>query len=912
MEITKIKAIHGPGIFHNRPVIISRLNLKNLAETGTHQIPDFVSRLLSLFPGMVEHTCSPGYRGGFIERLNRGTYLAHVTEHVAIELSELAGIGVTYGKTVYAGSPGLYDVVTCFENEEGMMACHRLAVEVVSKLLEGQLFELASSLSVIKSTVARTKMGPSTQAIYDAAVDRGIPCRRVSENSLLRLGYGKNIRHVQAAVTDRTSNIAVELVQDKSLTKNILIAGGVPVPAGSLVYSITELLDGLSEIKFPIAIKPYDGHHGEGVCLNVNSIQEATFAFQLARKFSDGILIEEMCPGKDYRVLMVDGKMVAAAERIPPFVTGDNVSTIGKLIEVLNEDSRRVEGHGGALTKIEIDEMLLKTLQKQNQSLEIIPKFDEKIYLRENANLSGGGTARDVTDDVHPSVKAMCERATCLVGLDICGVDLIHSDISKPVEDGAKVIEVNAGPGLRMHLAPNEGMPRQVGKDIVRMLYPKGDSSSSRIPIVGVTGTNGKTSSVRMLAKVLSAKFDCVGMTSSDGVWIGDHKIDHGDTSGPLSAAKVLNDPQVDCAVLELARGGIMRGGLAYDWSDIGIITNIRPDHIGQDGIEDMEDLVRIKSLVVERVRLGGTIVLNADDKNAMSLLAHRSVTNLKRNIMLYSVKDANLSIHRHLHSAQDACWVEEGIVHCSVSGKLETLGQVSDLPVTMGGLAEFQISNSLAVICGAVGLGMRPQEVFEKLKTFNPAQENIGRLNIYVVRENYVVLDYGHNPDAFVAIGKMLENYRFYKTTAVVGLPGDRRDELLEQGVRSFAPYFDKVIIKEDQDLRGRKVGEIPLLMASIIEREFPHIECQVIPREDVAIELALSTMQQKEIVVIFYDQLETSLKIIRNFDPTPVHFIPHMPGPVKQPGINQTSAYAAKDNTSSSGQVFNSIGYK
>ncbi len=874
MEVIYSKTIHGPNVFHNKSVVITRIDLHEYNDICSDERPEFTKKLVLNLPGLHEHTCSPGYKGGFIERLQRGTYLAHIIEHVALELSELAGIGVSYGKTTYAGATGKYDIVTRFLNEEGMKLCHQYAIEFVKKTLHDQEFNLISAVEEIKQTVARTKMGPSTQAIYDAACEVGIPCRRVSEHSLLRLGYGKNIRYVQAAVTDRTSNIAVELVQDKDLTKELLKSAGIPVPEGCLVRSSEEMAECVKSIQYPMVIKPYDGHHGQGVSLNLVNEQQALRAFELAYTFSNTILVEEMCQGRDYRVLVIDGKMVAAAERVPPFIIGDGVSTIEMLIAQLNDDPLRGEGHESILTKVTIDEALLQTLEKQQFLLTSILSENQKIFLRENANLSVGGTAKDVTDQVHPTVKFMCERIARLVGLDICGIDIIHPDIAKPATEGAKVIEVNAGPGLRMHLAPSEGLPRPVGKEIVKMLYK--NPEESRIPIVSVTGTNGKTSTVRMLSKIMSSRYKNVGMTSSDGIWIGDQKIDSGDTSGPVSAAKVLNDPHVDCAVLEVARGGLFRGGLAYDWSDVGIITNIRADHIGQDGVEDMEDLIRIKSLVVERVRENGTIILNADDENASNLLTNKVVTKLKRNIILYSVEATNEIVLRHLQEGHQACWVEDGIIYFRNENKLEGLGSVHDLPVTMGGLAEFQISNALAALCGSIAAGIKPARAFQVLQNFNPIYENIGRINLYRIRDNFVILDYGHNPDAFVAIGKMLSPYKSYKKTAIVSLPGDRTDDLLKESARKFAGCFDRVVVKEDHHLRGRTSGEVPGLIEKLIKSEYESTKCEVILDEAQAIENTLNKISINEIVVIFYDHLEIALQSIRSFDPEPVLRIP------------------------------------
>jgi cyanophycin synthetase len=610
MQIVKIRTVNGPNIFHSCPVIVMQLNLESYTEISSADLPNFKERLLQFLPGLQEHHCSPGRPGGFLERLDRGTYFAHIVEHVALEMSELAGIPVFYGKSVYAGKEGHYNVVVRFKNEDGMKILLQEAVSLVTALYEGQnKFDLQYGIERAKRAASRSALGPSTKAIVDAAKARGIPWRRIGKESLIQFGYGKNIRRIQAGVTDKTPLIAADMVQDKDFTKTILEEANVPYPESRVVRDIQELEDALQEIDGPWALKPLDGNHGNGVVLNLTNLEEAIKAYEIAKEFCDYILVERMCTGRDYRILVIGGRLVAAAERKPAHVVGDGVLSVAALIDKTNLDPRRGEGHAAVLTKIEIDELLIECLRKNHFTLESIPQAGETVWLRETANLSTGGTAADVTDIVHPQIRALCERIARFTGLDICGIDFIHSDISKPLERGSGVIEVNAGPGLRMHIAPTEGKGRDVGGEIIDMLYPPG--TNSRIPIVAITGTNGKTTTTRLTGHLFASQTrKVVGMTTSDGVSIGKECVSQGDTTGPVSAQLVLSDPSVEIAVLETARGGLMRGGLAYDWSDVGIITNLKPDHIGQDGIEDIEDIIRVKSLVAERVREGGTLVL--------------------------------------------------------------------------------------------------------------------------------------------------------------------------------------------------------------------------------------------------------------------------------------------------------------
>jgi cyanophycin synthetase len=875
VELLSLRTIHGPNIYHNRPVLIMKIDLKDWAEVASSEIADFNERLLQLLPGLQKHTCSPGYEGGFIERLRRGTYMAHVTEHVAIELSSLAGMDISFGKSRYAGSPGVYHVVTRFENEAGMKSCLEAAFRLVKALLEGKDFIVTEEVEKIKEVVSENRLGPSTAAIFAAAKKFNIPCRRVGENSLLYLGYGKNLKKVQTAVTEKTSLIATELVQDKNFTKEYLKEFSVPVPRGGVVRTEAELLEMVADLRPPLAIKPVDGHHGNGVCLNLVTKEEMLKAFARAREECPRVLVEEMVRGNDYRILVIDGKLVAAAERQPPSVVGNGVDTIATLIGVLNQDPRRDEGHAGFLTKIELDADLADTLQKSGVSLATVLEPGRRVFLRETANLSTGGTAKDVTDLVHPGVKCLCQRIARIVGLDICGIDAIANSLSEnPEAGGFQVIEVNAGPGLRMHLAPTEGEPRPVGEAIVNMLYP--DPKQARIPIAAVTGTNGKTTVARMMSKMFASLGHTVGMTSSDGVWIGGSQIMHGDTSGPVSARTILNDPGVDFAVLEVARGGIMRGGLAYDWSDIGIITNIRKDHLGQDGINDIEDLVWVKSLVAERVREGGTLILNADDEQSLKLAHTPRIMKIPRNILLYSTSGKNPAVSAHLAAHKDACWVEDGQFVGFFQGRSVHFGAVKDYPVTMKGAAHFQVSNTLAVIAAGLAQGISPAQITLSLQEFNPTLENPGRLNLYKVHDATVILDYGHNPDAISAIGEMLSRYQNHRKTAVFGLPGDRETDLIAESGEVVGRYFDRVVLRDDLDLRGRAPGEVPGLLEKVLAATHAEVETLIRLDEKEALDTALADASAKDIIVVFYDTLSFVKKVLLEYDPQPLATLP------------------------------------
>jgi cyanophycin synthetase len=875
MKILGMRTILGPNVFHSLPVLVMKVDLKEWADVGSHQLSGFKENLVQALPGLQQHTCSVGEVGGFIQRLERGTYMAHIIEHVAIELAGMAGMDISYGKTNYAGSTGVYDIVVRFVNEEPMKVCLSSAVDLVQSLLENREYDVASKVKEIKKLHCETRLGPSGQCLMEAARKRNIPCRPVGFGSLLQLGYGKYRRRVQAAVSDQTSLIATEIVQDKNFTKQLLADASVPVPYGFVVSNEEELLRVTENVSGPFALKPVDGHHGQGVSLNLKNREELFKAYYIAREFCSSVMVEEMCPGRDYRVLVVGGKFTAAAERFCPQVQGDGKSTIKELVEKLNTDPKRGEGHESVLTKISIDETVLETLKRQGLSLDFVAEEGRSIVLRENANLSSGGIARDVTDQVHPEIRALCERISRIVDLDICGIDIISQDLATPLNSSFKVIEVNAGPGLRMHLAPTEGTARKVGEDIINMLYPVG--TPSRIPIVAVTGTNGKTTVVRLIHKILSSD-SVVGLTTSDGVFIGNEKVASGDTTGPISAQIVLSDPSVEKAVLEVARGGILRRGLAYDWSDVGIVTNVREDHIGQDGIEDIEDLVWIKSLVAERVKEGGTIVLNADDEQSSRLRISPRIKKIPRKIFLYTLNPLNEVFQEHMKAGGDGAWQDDGWLFFRMQGKLHRLISIRNLRFALEGRAQFQVSNALAAVAACAAVGATPDQIMMGLMSFQSTTENRGRLNIYRIGGGYVIMDYGHNPDAISAMGELVSSFKGYKKTAVFGLPGDRADEILEASAEAVARYFDKLVVRDDLDLRGRQVGEVPELVEAVVKEKYPKVICEKIVDERVAVENVLDHIQANEIVLVLYDSFEVAMPLIRQYDPVPVSMIPEL----------------------------------
>lgn len=852
-----------------------RVNLENLADSASSEIPGFVQELLRLLPGLKKHTCSKGYDGGFVERLNTGTYLAHIIEHVALELSTLSGIEVSFGKSRYAGEFGLYDIATRFTNEESMRECLRQAFQIIEDIILKKEIKIKEVLETIKTVTRKNALGPSATALLEAAKKRKIPYRQLGEHSLIELGHGKNRKRIQTAVSDLTSLISVELAQDKNLTKILLQDNFIPVPQGFIFEDETELEMKLQTISAPYVVKPLDSNHGNGVCIGLKTKDEVLASLQLAKAFSNKLLVEEMCAGLDYRALVVNGKLVAVAERQPPTVIGDGISAVETLLEKLNADPRRGDGHENVMTKVIVDEIVRKCLSEQGKSLNSVPQMNETVILRRNANLSSGGSAIDVTDKVHPEIKIACERAARIIGLDICGIDFIHTQATKPLNEGFKIIEINAGPGLRMHLAPSEGAARPVAEAIMKMIYPL--PQDGRIPITAITGTNGKTTVTRLIHKILSQnKKSCVGMTTTDGIWIGNERIASGDMTGPQSAQIVLSDSKVDAAVLEVARGGILRAGLGYDWADVGVITNISADHLGQDGLETIDDLLWVKSLVAERVRDGGTIVLNADAPEVLKLKENSRINKTEKNYFLFSTQENNKEIISHLANGGDACWVENKTVFVQRKDLKFKICLLKDILFTIQGTAKFQVANVLAAVAATVAQDVPVAEIIQGLVSFNSNAENTGRLNIFKFRQGNVIIDYGHNTEAFACCGDLVQQLDYRKKTAVIGLPGDRSDDLIELAAAELADHFDHFIVREDADLRGRKPGELANLITRAIRQKRPRAQIDVELKEENAILHALEHIEKDELVFIFYDVWELVQRTVFSYEPQPVDTLP------------------------------------
>ena len=866
MNVEEIRTIAGPNIHTHQPTLVMKLQLSELYKRESKEFAGFNERLLELLPGLHEHYCGLGRRGGFVERLQGGTYFGHIVEHVAIELSERCGIGVHYGKTRHAGTPGLYNVIVRYRNEGGMRFLLHEAVKLVDALVKEKAFDLDKTLTEAERIIADANLGPSTAGVVEAAERRGIPWTRLSEGNLIAFGYGKNRRLLQASIGHDTNCIAVDVACDKELTKQLLERAAIPVPRSVTARTEAEAVQALDKLRLPVVVKPLDGRQGKGVSLGLKTPEEVRQAFHFAQELSASALVEEMFDGQDYRVLVVGGRVVAAAHRQPAHVTGDGQHTIAELIALENENPLRGLGHEKPMTRIQPDEIMTAHLSRLGLNLNSVPEAGEAVFLSHKANLSTGGSARDVTDELHPDTARVCERAARIIGLDICGIDLILPDARQSIHHvQGGVIEVNAAPGLRMHLHPSEGKRREVGEAILDLLYPTG--SKSRIPLITVTGTNGKTTTTRLIAHVVGdVSGQTVGMTSSEGIYIGGTCVTKGDTTGPRSAQTVLFDPEVDVAVLETARGGIVRSGLGYDLSDIAVVTNLQEDHIGQDGIQDIDDLMHIKSLVIERVRDGGTLVMNADDENVMRMLDAPIVRRECKQVVLFGIQNSRI-VQEHVRNGGTAYYLEgDWIVEARGTSRYRVV-RVTEVPLTLGGAARFNIANTLAATAACRAHGLSRKEIARALKTFESEAHNPGRGNLYQVDQGYVLVDYGHNPPAFEAVSELASSWRKGRTTGVIGVPGDRADRIIHKAGQVAARGFDRLFIWEDKDLRGRTPGETPELLRQAVLQEVPERECHVIPDTVEAVNQALKSIQPGEIVVVFFETLEPIQDLLKAY---------------------------------------------
>jgi len=839
-----------------------KLDLEEYEDFPSNKIPGFPERLEKMFPTMYEHRCSEDHAGGFFKRVREGTWMGHVIEHVALELQTLAGMDVGFGRTRSTGEHGVYHVVFSYMEEKAGVYAARASVRIVQSLIDGKEYPLDDDIQQLREIREDERLGPSTGSIVEEAASRGIPWIRLNRHSLVQLGYGKNQRRIQATVASTTSSIAVEIACDKEDTKNLLEAAAIPVPKGRIIYSNEDLQDAIDYTGFPIVIKPVNANHGRGATINITSKEQALEAFAVAKRISRGVIIEKYITGFDHRVLVINYRFTAAALRKPAAVTGDGKSTIQQLIDQVNSDPRRGYGHEKELTAIKVDDMTLQILSEKNLTLESVINNGEELYLKRTANLSTGGTATDVTEIVHPHNVFMCERIARIIGLDICGIDIMTSDISHPMaEIGGAVLEVNAAPGFRMHIAPTEGLPRNVAEPVVDMLYPPG--SSARIPIVAVTGTNGKTTTTRLIAHIAKTCGYKVGFTTTDGIYIQNQMLQQGDCTGPQSAEFVLKDPTIDFAVLETARGGILRAGLGFHRCDIGIITNVAADHLGLKGINTIEEMARVKAVVVESVSPDGYAILNADDDLVVN--ARNSV---EGKVAFFSLSENNLVIKKHCDEGGLAAIYENGYVTiCKGNWKLR-IAKVVNIPLTFGGKAVFMIQNVLPAILTGFIRNFKTEDIRLALETFIPSPvQTPGRMNMFQFRKFSVMVDYAHNPAGFQAIARFLEKIEATPKIGIIAGVGDRRDEDIIGLGELASTMFDEIIIRQDRNLRGRTEQAIIDLMLTGINKNSPGKPVKVIPHEREAIDYALKNARKGSFIVICSDVVPDALQQIMHY---------------------------------------------
>jgi len=806
MKILNIKVTNGSNFWsvNKKRLVVMELDIEGFETQPTDQIEGFYERIKKVLPSLSEHHCSEGVPGGFFSRVKHGTWMGHVVEHIAIELQVLAGLQVGFGRARGTGEIGHYNIVfECLDAESGRLTAEK-AVLIAQNLADGIVVDVNEHVKEIREMNSSNMPGPSTASLLREARLRGIPCIQLEDRSSYQLGYGCYQKKIAATIASSTSNLAVELVCDKEACHVFLKEISVPVADGDVVESLEELKLSVKSLGFPLVIKPVSGNQGRGVTTNIKTKEDAVSAFELASEISNKVIVEHHISGLDYRLLIIDGKFVAAAKRTPAHVMGDGVSTIQQLINIVNEDSGRGDDHDDILTKIKIGPSATSILSQKGYTLDTVLPDDEILFLDYAANLSKGGTAEDVTDEVHPEIAMMAARIGRMAGLDICGIDVMASTLKKPFRDtGGVVLEVNAAPGFRMHLSPSKGKPRNVAAPVLDMLFPEGQNS--RIPIIAVTGTNGKTTTTRLISHIMKGAGRKVGYTTTDGVYVNDELIMKGDCGGPKSAQIVLKDPAVDTAVLECARGGILRQGLGFDYCDVAVVTNVASDHLGMKGINDLDQMSSLKSVVPESVHPSGYAVLNADDARVYSMR-----NNVRCNVVLFSLESDNPGIKSHQEKGGICVVLKDQFITVLDGDSVHIIEHVENIPLSFNGQAGFMIENIMAATGAAYTQHVIPEEIGEMLRSFVPSPEKTpGRMNHFRFPNYDILVDYAHNPAGLQAVQHYLKSLPYhYKIGIVCGL-GDRRDEDSIELGRIAAETFDQVIIKEDTDLRGKAAGE-------------------------------------------------------------------------------------------------------
>lgn len=864
MRIREINAMRGPNYWSVRrhKLIVMVLDLEEMEDKPSNKIEGFSDRLQTMFPSMFSHRCSVGEPGGFFQRVEEGTWMGHIIEHIALEIQTLAGMDVGFGRTRGYGEKGVYNVVFAYMEESVGRFAAKTAVKICEALIAGEAYDLTDDIQEMRELREAERLGPSTGSIVEEAEARGIPWIRLNKYSLCQLGYGANQKRIQATVTSETSSIGVELACDKEDTKYLLEQAEVQTPRGDIIRRESSLEEACRYVGFPLVVKPVDGNHGRGITVNIKNYEDALVAFRNAKESSrsGAIIIEKYITGDDYRLLVINHKLVAAAIRTPANVIGDGKSTIQQLIDEVNKDPRRGFGHENVLTQITVNDLTQSIIKTNGYTLDSVLEKDKRLLLKDTANLSTGGTAEDVTDIVHPANVFMAERISKIIDLDICGIDVMTTDISKPLEEtGGAVLEVNAGPGFRMHLAPTSGLPRNVAAPVIDKLFPQG--SSSRIPIIATTGTNGKTTTTRLIAHMAKMKGYKVGYTTSDGVYIQNRLLMKGDCTGPASAEFVLKDPTVNFAVLECARGGLLRAGLGFHKCDVGIVTNVAADHLGLKGIHTIEQLAKVKGVIPETVLPDGYAILNADDD-----LVYDMRRTVNCNVALFSMDENNPRIKAMQKLGGISAIYENGFITiCRGEWKLRVIKAVN-VPLTYGGRATFMIQNVLPAVITAYVKGFTIDEMKVALETFIPSPaQTPGRLNLFQFKDFQVLLDYAHNPAGMRALQKFIENIDATIKVGIIAGVGDRREEDTNEIGSIAADMFDEIIIRQDKHLRGRTEDELISMLDAGIKMKDPNKKTTIIPNEKEAATYAIKNAQKGALIVICSDVIPDALELVQ-----------------------------------------------
>jgi cyanophycin synthetase len=867
MKIREINAMRGPNFWSIRrhKLIVMVLDLEEMEEFPSNKIEGFPERLKSMFPSMYSHRCSEGCEGGFFMRLDDGTWMGHIIEHIALEIQTLAGMDTGFGRTRGYGEEGVYSVVFSYMEESVGVFAAKSAVKICEALIAGEAYDMSEDIQEMRELREADRLGPSTGSIVAEAEARGIPWIRLNKYSLVQLGYGANQKRIQATVTSETSSIGVELACDKEDTKYLLEQAEVDVPRGDIIRHERSLEDACKYVGYPLVIKPVDGNHGRGITVNIQNYDTALVAFNHAKESSKSgaIIVEKFIVGEDYRLLVINNVLVAGAIRTPAHVIGDGKSTIQELIDLVNSDSRRGFGHENVLTKITTNELTINIIKEAGYALESVISLDEKLILKDTANLSTGGTAEDITDIIHPANVSMVERISKIIDLDICGIDIMTTDISKPLsETGGAVLEVNAGPGFRMHLAPTTGLPRNVAGPVIDKLFPK-KGDTGRIPIIATSGTNGKTTTTRLIAHIAKMNGYRVGYTTSDGVYIQNRLLMTGDCTGPASTEFVLKDPTVNFAVLECARGGLLRAGLGFKKCDVAVVTNVAADHLGLKGIHTIEQLAKVKAVVPETVLPDGYAILNADDD-----LVYDMRRKVDCNVALFSMDEDNPRIKalQRLHGIT-AVYEKGYVTICRGEWKMRIM-KVEDIPLTYGGKAKFMIQNVLAAVLAVHVQGISIEDMKAGLETFIPsASQTPGRLNLFEFRNFTILLDYAHNPAGMRALKDFIDELDATVKVGIIAGIGDRRLEDNNEMGSIAAEMFDEIIIRQDKRLRGKTEEQLIKMLNDGIKMKDPNKKTTIIPSEKEAITYAVKNAVKGSLIVLCSDVIPDALALVQKF---------------------------------------------